>query len=82
VKIVDSYAEQITKADRLACHTLCRKGKARATLRRLSSTVMCLKGKFLMRNKLVQSYISADKQHKNIEYTLTLTITFNANVID
>jgi len=43
---------------------------------------MCLKGKALMRNKLVQSYISADKQHKNIEYTLTLTTTFNANVID
>ena len=32
--------EQITKADRNACHALCRKGKARATLRRLSSTVL------------------------------------------
>jgi hypothetical protein len=32
--------EQITKADRDACHALCRKGKARATLRRLSSTVL------------------------------------------
>ena len=31
--------EQITKADRDACHALCGKGKARATLRRLSSTV-------------------------------------------
>ena len=32
-------AEQITKADRNACHALCRNGKVRATLRRLSSTV-------------------------------------------
>ena len=32
--------EQTTKADRNACHTLCRKGKARATLRWLSSTVL------------------------------------------
>ena len=33
-------AEQITKADRNACHALRRRGKARATLRRLSSTVL------------------------------------------
>jgi hypothetical protein len=32
--------EQITKADRNACHALGRKGKARATLRQLSSTVL------------------------------------------
>jgi len=32
--------EQITKADRNACHTLCEKGKGRATLRQLSSTVL------------------------------------------
>jgi len=31
--------EQITKADRDACHALCGTGKARAMLRRLSSTV-------------------------------------------
>jgi hypothetical protein len=31
---------QITKADRDACHALRRKGKARATLRRLSATVI------------------------------------------
>jgi hypothetical protein len=36
----DQIAEQITKADRDACHALCVKGKARATLRRLSSTVL------------------------------------------
>jgi len=35
-------AQQITKADRNACHTLCINGKARATLRRLSSTVICI----------------------------------------
>jgi len=32
--------EQITKADRDACHALRANGKARATLRRLSSTVI------------------------------------------
>ena len=32
--------EQITKTDRDACHALCRESKARATLRRLSSTVL------------------------------------------
>jgi len=37
---VESYiAEQITKADRNAAHALCRKGKSRATLQWLSSTV-------------------------------------------
>jgi len=30
--------EQITKADRNACHVLCGRSKARATLRQLSST--------------------------------------------
>ena len=35
--------EQITKADRQACHAIRSKGKARATLRRLSSTVPRLK---------------------------------------
>jgi len=35
--------EQITKADRDACHPICSRGKSRATLRRLSSTVMPLK---------------------------------------
>jgi len=34
--------EQITKADRNACHTLRGTSKARATLRRLSSTVIPL----------------------------------------
>ena len=34
--------EQITKADRNACHALSKKGKVRATLRRLSSTVIPL----------------------------------------
>jgi hypothetical protein len=32
--------EQITKADRNACHALHRKGKACTTLRRLSTTVL------------------------------------------
>ena len=32
-------AEQFTKADLDACHAFCGKGKARATLRQLSSTV-------------------------------------------
>jgi len=32
--------EQITKADRNACHALCSKGKSRAMLRQLSSTVL------------------------------------------
>ena len=32
--------EQFTKADRNACHAICNKGKSRATLRRLSSTVL------------------------------------------
>ena len=34
--------EQITKADRNAWHALRKNGKARATLRRLSSTVICI----------------------------------------
>ena len=34
------FVQQITKADRDACHALRRMGKARATLRRLSSTVL------------------------------------------
>jgi len=34
--------EQIIKADRDACHALCRKGKARAMLRRHNSTVIFL----------------------------------------
>ena len=38
--------EQITKADRNACHALCGKGKARATLRRLSSTVRLTVSKY------------------------------------
>ena len=37
---LDLYVvEQFTKADRDACHALCKKGKDHATLRRLSSTV-------------------------------------------
>jgi len=36
-------AQQITKANRNECHALCRNGKARATLRQLSSTVLLLK---------------------------------------
>ena len=35
-----SIVEQITKADRHACHALRGKGKSHATLRRLSSTVL------------------------------------------
>ena len=40
-RIVNQVVEQITKADRNACHVLCSKGKSRATLRRLRSTVLC-----------------------------------------
>ena len=39
-RIVNQVVEQITKADRNACHALRSIGKARATLRRLSSTVL------------------------------------------
>ncbi len=39
-----SAIQQITKADRNACHALRSKGKARATLRRLSSTVLLQRG--------------------------------------
>lgn len=35
----EGIAEQLTKADRDACHALCRKANPNATLRRLSSTV-------------------------------------------
>jgi len=38
--MIKKEVEQITKADRESCHALCREGKARATLRRLSSTVL------------------------------------------
>jgi hypothetical protein len=37
------YVRGITKADRDECHVLCRNRKARATLRPLSSTVICKK---------------------------------------
>jgi len=38
-KVESLIVEQITKADRNACHALCRKRKGLATLRPLSSTV-------------------------------------------
>ena len=40
--------EQITKADRNACHALCGIRKVRVTLGRLSSTVPCTKVQYFI----------------------------------
>jgi len=48
--------EQITKADRDACHALRRDGKARATLRRLSSTVLRIIGSHISMDEILNSH--------------------------
>jgi len=56
--------EQITKADRNARHVFCSKGKSRATLRRLSSTVLYIKS--LLKTpftQITESILQADKRN-------------------
>ncbi len=62
-------AEQITKADRDVCHAPCGWSKARATLRRLSSTVLC--------TVMFQGSIKA-QQHEKI---FSITLNFPSSVL-
>jgi hypothetical protein len=57
--------EQIIKADRNVCHALCGKGKARASLRQLSSTVKRIKDKKM-------------KQIISILWSIIFAVTFSA----
>jgi hypothetical protein len=61
------YSQQITKADRNACHVLRRKGKARATLRRLSSTVLLINVDIFVSLNIDFSYYAKGSYKTQIE---------------